>query len=158
MSLQDVVWKTWHKQRMIEMDGKRESGKSVLSARLDDDDTHTVYNYPDTCLYIHTHTLLIVTKSISSIKTSNGYWTTGRDTTWHNNYCHRKWNWQLSFKFWMQLFVFHFELILLKKAQIYLFRLSKTTSQEGKLWIQTSCTLLNKLTLCHILLMVGAVV
>ena len=33
---QDVVWKPYWEQRMIGTDGKKESGKSVLSAQLDD--------------------------------------------------------------------------------------------------------------------------
>ena len=35
---QDVVWRTCRKQRMIEMIGERESGKSMQVTRHDDDD------------------------------------------------------------------------------------------------------------------------
>ena len=34
---QDVIWKTYRKQRVIEMNGKKKSGKSVLAAHDDDD-------------------------------------------------------------------------------------------------------------------------
>ena len=38
MSIQDVAWETSQEQQMIEMGGKRGSGKSVLAAHDDDDD------------------------------------------------------------------------------------------------------------------------
>ena len=34
---QDIVWKTYRVRKMIGTDEERKSGKSVLSARLDDD-------------------------------------------------------------------------------------------------------------------------
>ena len=37
MQTQDVVWKSYREQWMIGMDGERESRKSVLVERLDDD-------------------------------------------------------------------------------------------------------------------------
>ena len=40
---------------------------------------------------------------------------------YHNDYCHRKWNQRTKFKSWTRLVVFHFVLIPLEKAWIYLF-------------------------------------
>ena len=40
MQTQDVVQKTCQVWWMIEMDGERELGKSMLAARLDDDDNY----------------------------------------------------------------------------------------------------------------------
>ena len=86
---------------------------------------------------------------------------------WHNGHHLMKWNQHTEFKSWLMLLMFHFALIPSGERYDYLFSrqllqqngffsFGKMTSLgERKLCIQTSCSPLKKLTLCHILLVVA---